>query len=234
MIENWKLVFEISVRLFQMESKDNKLTMGIHQTNLKPNKWYEMDKYWNVSENYSVFLVESSLGADVCVTGGVAGTSWTATKSSFDVDVLSGALWTLTEAGVCGGVGEVTVGVVGWSCGSMSVFGIVNVGFGSTIWASFDGSTSVGFDSTFWVSTGSSTSVGFGSVLWVSFDGSTSVGWISVGSDCGSSLASAFWIGAKLEIGAAFFVTGIVGIGAGQSDTRRAPWNGQFIENAMY
>lgn len=38
----------------------------------------------------------------------------------------------LTEAGVCGGVGEVTVGVVGWSCGSIGD-GIVSVGFDSTL-----------------------------------------------------------------------------------------------------
>lgn len=61
--------------------------------------------------------------------GGVSGASWTAFNSS---DVVNGKVGLLTEAGDCGGVGEVTIGVFGWLPVSTSVFcGIVKVGLNS-------------------------------------------------------------------------------------------------------
>lgn len=74
-------------------------------------------------------MAVSFLGVFFEPAGGVSGASWTAFNSS---DVANGKVWWLTEAGDCGGVGEVTIGVFGWLPVSTSVFcGIVKVGLDS-------------------------------------------------------------------------------------------------------
>lgn len=74
-------------------------------------------------------MAVSFLGVFLEPAGGVSGASWTAFNSS---DVVNGKVGLLTEAGDCGGVGEVTIGVFGWLPVSTSLFcGIVRVGLDS-------------------------------------------------------------------------------------------------------
>lgn len=85
------------------------------------------------------FLGGISLVGAFCVelpTGGVPGASWTAFKSPFTADAAAAPAATSIggDAGVCGGVGDVTVGVVGGSDDvSAAGGGIVTVGLVSVL-----------------------------------------------------------------------------------------------------
>lgn len=168
-------------------------------------------------------MAVSFLGVLCEPTGGVSGASWTAFSSSV---VVSAGVWTLAVAGDCGGVGEVTIGVVGWLRVSTSVFdGIVTVGLESALgdpcFASVFTSDAVFGSSCDFVSVEGSIMASDSVLSWAS--GALSVVGCTFVASFSIVANGVFSIGAKLDRGAAILAIGIVGIGAETSDTLRMP-----------